>query len=59
MGNYVTCKNYTKKEPSGFRNFLSTHFLLTVKIYVAIGHLTLLQNFEQIKTNPCNIGAKS
>ena len=26
MGNYVACKNYAKKEPSGFKNFRSTHF---------------------------------
>ena len=31
MGNYVACKNYTKKEPSGFRKFSEHPFLINCK----------------------------
>ena len=41
MGNYVTFKNYTKKTSNHFIHFTSRHFSLTVKIYVALGMITL------------------
>ena len=46
MGNYVTFKNYTQKKPlNHFIHFMSNHFSLTVKIYIALGMVTLYLNW--------------
>ena len=41
MENYVTSKNYIKKALNHFIHFKSSHFSLTVKIYVTLGMVTL------------------
>ena len=52
MGNYAACKNCTKKEPRGFKNFPSMHFELITKTYVAFGTGTLfmLNNICYVET---------
>ena len=49
MGNYVTFKNYTKKTLNHFIHFTSSHFSLTVKIYVALGTVTLLKDGQTMQ----------
>ena len=44
MENYVTFKNYMKKTLNHFIHFTSSHFSLTVKIYVPLGTVTLCEN---------------
>ena len=41
----MTFKNYMKKTLNHFIHFTSSHFSLTVKIYVALGTVTLI-NFD-------------
>ena len=55
MGNYVTFKNYTKKTLNHFIHFMSSHFSLTVKIYVALGMVTL-DSIECIR-DPCLVSS--
>ena len=45
----MTFKNYMKKTLNHFIHFTSSHFSLTVKIYVALGMVTLSRSSLSVK----------